>query len=45
MPDLTPEQRAALGPYGFPEIFVPTGSRYELDDLFTAMREAWENNA
>ncbi len=30
-----------MGPYGYPEVFVPTDNAYSLDGIFAMKREMW----
>jgi hypothetical protein len=36
------ERRVAVGPYGYPEVFVPTNdAAYNIDGIFALIREMW----
>lgn len=35
------DRRVRMGPYGYPEVFVPTDNAYSLDGIFAMRREMW----
>lgn len=35
------DRRVAMGPFGHPEVFVPTDNAYSLDGIFAMKREMW----
>lgn len=35
------DRRVEMGPYGYPEVFVPTDNAYSLDGIFAMKREMW----
>lgn len=35
------DRRVKLGPFGWPEVFVPTDNAYSLDGIFAMKREMW----
>lgn len=35
------DRRVKMGPYGYPEVFVPTDNAYSIDGIFAMKREMW----
>ncbi len=35
------DRRVKMGPFGYPEVFVPTDNAYSLDGIFAMKREMW----